>query len=63
MGTEIFCFANSDVKVLLCIPILLEIILVCLLGKANAVWRLIKTHDVAAQSTWESPEQLPEPGK
>lgn len=62
MGTEIFCFANGDVKVLLRIPILPEIILVCLPGEANGVWYLIKTHHAAARNTRESPEQLPEAG-
>lgn len=63
MRTEIFCFANGDVKVFSCIPILFEIIVVCLPGKANSIWYLIKTQDVAAQNTQRSPEELPGPGR
>lgn len=49
MGTEIFCFANGDVKVLLRIPILLEIILVCLPGGGK--WCLVFNKNPPCSST------------
>lgn len=63
MGTEIFCFANGDVEVLFCIPILPGIGFARLQGKRSSSWHLIKTQGEAAQHTRESPQHLPEPGK
>lgn len=63
MGTEIFCFANGDVEVLFCIPILPGIGFARLQGKRSSSWHLIKTQGEAAQHTRESPRHLPEPGK